>query len=39
MIDRFAEQAASQLLSLPIYPGITAEQQEYVADVLRKALR
>jgi dTDP-4-amino-4,6-dideoxygalactose transaminase len=32
------EQAAGEILSLPIYPGITADQQERVADVLRSAL-
>ena len=33
-----SEQAAGEILSLPIYPGITAEQQERVADVVRNAL-
>ena len=33
-----AERAASQILSLPIYPHITLEKQEYVADALRNAL-
>lgn len=33
-----AEEFADRLLSLPIYPGITAEQQEVVADELRKAM-
>jgi dTDP-4-amino-4,6-dideoxygalactose transaminase len=33
-----SEQAAGEILSLPIYPGITVEQQERVADVLRHAL-
>lgn len=34
-----AERAASEILSLPIYPHITAAQQERVADVLREAVR
>jgi dTDP-4-amino-4,6-dideoxygalactose transaminase len=34
-----AEAAAEEILSLPIYPGITEEQQDYVATVLAKALR
>ncbi|HET7530025.1 MAG TPA: DegT/DnrJ/EryC1/StrS family aminotransferase [Mycobacteriales bacterium] len=34
-----AEKAAAELLSLPIYPGITSDQQEYVVDTLRTALR
>jgi dTDP-4-amino-4,6-dideoxygalactose transaminase len=33
-----AEAAAGDVLSLPIYPGITAAQQERVADALRAAL-
>lgn len=33
-----AERLASQILSLPMYPGITAEQQTRVADALRAAL-
>ncbi len=33
-----AERAAAELLSLPIYPGITPELQEYVVDALRDAL-
>ena len=33
-----SEQAAGEILSLPIYPGITVEQQERVADVVRNAL-
>ena len=33
-----SERAAGEILSLPIYPGITADQQERVADVLRRAL-
>jgi dTDP-4-amino-4,6-dideoxygalactose transaminase len=33
-----AEQAATEVLSLPLFPGITPEQQERVADVLRKAV-
>jgi dTDP-4-amino-4,6-dideoxygalactose transaminase len=32
------EQTAGEILSLPIYPGITVEQQERVAAVLRSAL-
>jgi dTDP-4-amino-4,6-dideoxygalactose transaminase len=34
-----AEKASREILSLPIYPGITPEQQERVVDELRKALR
>ena len=34
-----AEAAAAQLLSLPLYPGITAAQQERVVDELANALR
>lgn len=34
-----AEEAARTLLSLPLFPGITVEQQERVADALVKALR
>lgn len=33
-----SEAAAASILSLPIYPGITASQQEQVADALRDAL-
>ncbi len=33
-----SERAAGEILSLPIYPGITVEQQERVADVVRSAL-
>jgi dTDP-4-amino-4,6-dideoxygalactose transaminase len=33
-----SEKAAGEILSLPIYPGITADQQERVADVVRRAL-
>jgi dTDP-4-amino-4,6-dideoxygalactose transaminase len=33
-----SEQAAGEILSLPIYPGITAAQQERVADVVRSAV-
>jgi len=33
-----AEEAASSMISLPLYPGIRREQQEHVADVLRRAL-
>ena len=32
------ERAAEEILSLPLFPGITAEQQERVADVLRAAV-
>jgi dTDP-4-amino-4,6-dideoxygalactose transaminase len=32
-----AEAAAGEILSLPIYPGITPAQQERVVDVLRRA--
>ncbi|QWF79791.1 DegT/DnrJ/EryC1/StrS family aminotransferase [Amycolatopsis sp. CA-230715] len=34
-----AERAAGELLSLPLFPEITAAQQERVAEALRKALR
>jgi dTDP-4-amino-4,6-dideoxygalactose transaminase len=34
-----AEQAAEEILSLPIYPGITIRQQERVADVVGATLR
>jgi dTDP-4-amino-4,6-dideoxygalactose transaminase len=34
-----AEAAAGQLLSLPLYPQITPEQQVRVADAVRRALR
>jgi dTDP-4-amino-4,6-dideoxygalactose transaminase len=33
-----AEAAAGRILSLPMYPGITAGQQERIADTLRKAV-
>jgi len=33
------ERASQEILSLPMYPGITPEQQEEVVDQLRKALR
>jgi dTDP-4-amino-4,6-dideoxygalactose transaminase len=33
-----AERAANEILSLPLYPQITAEQQSRVVDVLRRAL-
>jgi dTDP-4-amino-4,6-dideoxygalactose transaminase len=32
-----AESAADRILSLPLYPHITSEQQEYVADILIRA--
>lgn len=34
-----SERLAGEILSLPIFPGITARQQEYVADALHAALR
>jgi dTDP-4-amino-4,6-dideoxygalactose transaminase len=34
-----AEQASREILSLPIYPGITPDQQEHVVHELGKALR
>ncbi len=34
-----SEQAAGEILSLPIFPGITVDQQKRVADVMRSALR
>ena len=34
-----AEKASKEILSLPIYPGISRGQQERVVDELRKALR
>lgn len=34
-----AERAAAEILSLPMYPHLTAEQQARVADGLRRALR
>jgi dTDP-4-amino-4,6-dideoxygalactose transaminase len=33
-----SESVAQEILSLPIYPGITESEQEYVVDSLRKAL-
>jgi dTDP-4-amino-4,6-dideoxygalactose transaminase len=33
-----AEQLASEIMSLPLYPGLTAGQQEQVAAALRKVL-
>lgn len=33
-----AEKAASEILSLPIYPGITAQQQEQVAETLLRSV-
>ncbi|MFT4287064.1 DegT/DnrJ/EryC1/StrS family aminotransferase [Nocardioides sp.] len=34
-----AERAATEILSLPMYPHLSAEQQERVADALRRAVR
>ncbi|MGH9196239.1 MAG: DegT/DnrJ/EryC1/StrS family aminotransferase, partial [Acidimicrobiia bacterium] len=34
-----SERLAGEILSLPMYPQITPEQQEQVADELRKAVR
>lgn len=34
-----AERASREILSLPLFPGISVEQQERVADALRDALR
>jgi dTDP-4-amino-4,6-dideoxygalactose transaminase len=34
-----AERASSEILSLPLYPHLTFEQQEYVAAVLHSAVR
>lgn len=34
-----AEAAAGEILSLPLYPHITVEQQEFVAETLAEALR
>lgn len=34
-----AESQASEILSLPIFPGITSAQQEYVADAIRVSTR
>ena len=33
------ERAAYEILSLPMFPHLTAEQQEYVADALTRAVR
>jgi dTDP-4-amino-4,6-dideoxygalactose transaminase len=33
------ERAAQEILSLPIFPGITPAQQEHVADVVRRVVR
>jgi dTDP-4-amino-4,6-dideoxygalactose transaminase len=35
----FAEQLAAEILSLPMFPGITEQQQEYVVEQVAKALR
>ncbi|KGN39911.1 Pleiotropic regulatory protein [Knoellia aerolata DSM 18566] len=34
-----SERAATEIISLPLFPGITPAQQERVVDVLRRALR
>jgi dTDP-4-amino-4,6-dideoxygalactose transaminase len=34
-----AERFAGEILSLPIYPGISPEQQEFVAEQVRRAVR
>ena len=34
-----SEKAAGEILSLPLYPGITVEQQERVADTVHEALQ
>ncbi len=34
-----SEAAADEILSLPLFPGITAEQQERVVEALKEALR
>jgi perosamine synthetase len=34
-----AEEIASRTLALPFFPGIEADDQEYVVDALREALR
>ena len=36
--QRFAEKAASEILSLPMHPHLTASQQEQVAETLAKVL-
>jgi dTDP-4-amino-4,6-dideoxygalactose transaminase len=33
-----AEAGAAEILSLPIYPGLTREQQEFVVEVLASCL-
>ena len=33
-----AERAADEVLSLPLFPGVTAAQQKRVVDELRRAL-
>ena len=37
-VDAFFEQAQARGLMLPIFPGMSQEQQEHVAGTLRKAL-
>ena len=34
-----AERAAEEMISLPIFPGISESQQERVAEVLKRAVR
>lgn len=34
-----AERAAAEILSLPMFPHLTADQQQYVCEVLRQAVR
>jgi dTDP-4-amino-4,6-dideoxygalactose transaminase len=34
-----SEQAAGEILSLPIFPGITVDQQERVAEVVARSLQ
>jgi dTDP-4-amino-4,6-dideoxygalactose transaminase len=33
-----AEQFAGEILSLPLYPGITVDEQQYVVDELIRAI-